>query len=128
MTLLRGCELICGVLTGLSGLVSFVALWLIQSARGAPSPSAAMVALGALFWLLPPSAVALGAYVHASKRKAWGEKLLWAGGTLSVLTLGFLFFGGILYYGIGVGLTAMSPGVPALLTLLVSLAVSARES
>lgn len=124
MTHLRACELVCGVLTGLSGLVSFVALWAIQSARGVPSPSFFTVALGALIWLAPPSALALGAYAHARRRKTWGKTLVWAGGALSVLMLGFLFFGGILYYGVGVGLTAMAPGMSALLTMLCTLAAS----
>jgi hypothetical protein len=72
-------ELCCGIITGLSGIIAPILL-LLTSNLG--NDTVMGIILSLLFFIVPPSLLALGAYVHIIHRKTWGKVLLLCSGTV----------------------------------------------
>ena len=79
---------------------------------------------GMLVLLVPAVLVLLGSSLHAVTNKVCGLVLLYIGGLMLTVWMIAGLFGGALYvYGISGGLIILSPGVPALIAMIISLMV-----
>ena len=125
MTLMRKVELGFGLATP---VVCAIALYLEEVPRIVPGFAAEMIE-GMAVLFVPALLVAIGSFLHAARKKKYGLIILWiAGVPLVVLWSVGGLFGGVLYiYGLWGGLIMLSPGLPALITLIASLFVRQFE-
>jgi hypothetical protein len=118
MRLLLKFEVACGMATL---LISLLAIAVIELPRTGPDSVGVQVA-GMIVYFLPALLVCLGSYLHAVGRKMIGFIILWVGGLALIVWLVAGVFGGVLYlYGLRDGLGILSPSIPAIVTLIISL-------
>jgi hypothetical protein len=111
-------ELVSGIVTGLLWLAYSLAL-----GRGYPnnlslyleSFLSGFISLG-----IPGLLVAIGAYAHAVRGKAWGRLVLTIGCVLLILVFFLMAFGGIGYWGGLVLFTTFAPSITGIITVLAS--------
>ena len=127
----RKLELVCGVATGLLGvIVTLLTLYLTQETARRLKEDAPLVQtllVWALLYILPSLLVSVGAYVHALKREPWGRIILLIGAFLLALSFSLLLFGHAFYRTDLWLVMNLSLPLVALLTLITSLAVREKS-
>jgi hypothetical protein len=110
-------ELVAGIATGLLWLACSLAL---GSSIGNPSKYLESFLGAFIFPGIPGLLVAIGAYAHAVREKAWGRTMLTVGCVLLILVFFLLAFGGIGYWGGLVLITTFAPSITGIITVLAS--------
>lgn len=108
-------ELVSGLATGL--------LWIAHSLALGSSIgrlSADVILSGFIFLGVPGLLVAIGAYAHAIRGKAWGRVVLMVGCSILIAMFLLSFFGGIGYWGGMALLTSLAPSLTGIITVLAS--------
>jgi len=112
----RMVEFIGGLMTGLLGLA--LSFYLMK-------PAESVLDYSDLFTIptLAAVLVAVGAYVHAIRRKSWGAVLVWVGGMFLVMQLSFMLLGHhrVLMFLGWLGVFLFLPGIAAVFTTVASL-------
>ncbi len=121
MTASRKVELTSGILTGVLAVVVIAAL---------TQPSDVSGFLRLLpFYLVPSMLVAIGAYIHAVRRKNSGLVTLLIGGSLLTVMIPLLTLGGVFYfYGFFGGFLSLAPSGTAILTMIAASYVRSRNN
>jgi NAD/NADP transhydrogenase beta subunit len=115
MSFSRRIELVSGIVTGLLWLAYWVAL-----DRSIDGLSVEGFLSGFIFFGIPGLLVAIGAYAHAVREKAWGRVVLMVGCSLLILVFLLFFVGGIAYWGLIVLFATLAPSLTGIITVLAS--------
>jgi uncharacterized membrane protein YsdA (DUF1294 family) len=123
MSIVRKLELVSGIATGLLAIACFFLLRPTQ-----PEFRSSQDVLGwVLFYGLPGSILAAGAYLHSVRHASWGLVLVIIVAVLSAVFIIVSLFGGIFYWGVWTGFLALAPSIMSILTAAGGFATSISE-
>lgn len=124
MIIFRRAELISGIVTGLSTVVSFSLLMTIQFGFA----SATDILGWLLLYGLPGLLLGWGAYSHSVRHKSWGLKVILVIAGLSAILILVAFFGGVIgYLGVSTALSWLMPAIMSVLTGISAIVVALSE-